>query len=596
MVDLGKAVPLTFRFEGDDFNLPLTYSVGLPVTPAPFNWPLWVALPALVAAGTAGGFLGGRRRRKIPLPPEQSARVMRQIPAPGSPDPEQTLITEELLGPVRTMLEVHFLDPVSDRDPVWKTGEPAVIVCALFDETGLPLVRVPIDITWPDSESPVRLTTDEQGVCESSWTGYSTGDYHVRTEFHGNDDYLAAYAVREFRLYAPIRTQLEMRFPDADSATDPVWKTGEQVLVVCTLVDETGLPLVRVPIDITWPDSESPVRLTTDEQGVCESSWTGYSTGDYHLRTEFPGNDDYLAAYAVREFRLYAPIRTQLEMCFPDADSATDPVWKTGEQVLVVYTLVDEAGIPLSGMPVDITWPDSELPEPMATGREGKREASWSGDSRGDYQVRAEFHGNDLYLPASAFREFRLHAPIPTHIEISFDKSADDLPDIWGVGEELMIVFTLLDESGEAVIGREVEAIIGNDYAFRVVTGSQGTCNTTWTVEGPGAYTVTADFEGDENYLPSSARSEFEVVQFRDDIVQRYNTFLDWVRERVPNVSAQATPREMEVMVVSSGLYLDQRSLEIVISRFEEADYSEHDIERRQFEAMYRAWRRIVGD
>ena len=487
-----SAVPLTFRFGGDDANLPLTYFVGIPVTPVSFNWLLWVGLPALVVAGTAGGFLGGRWRRNIPLPPEQSAKVMRPIPGPVSPDPEQTLITGELLGPVRTMLEVHFLDPVSDRDPVWKTREPAVIVCALFDETGLPLVRAPIDVTWPDSESPIRLTTDERGVCESSWTGYSTGDYHVRTEFPGNDDYLAAYAVREFRLYAPIRTQLEMRFPDADSATDPVWKTGEQVLVVCTLVDE--------------------------------------------------------------------------------------------------------AGIPLSGMPVDITWPDSELPEPLATDREGKCEAYWSGDSRGDYQVRAEFHGNDLYLPASAVREFRLHAPIPTHIEISLDKSADDLPNIWGVGEELMMVFTLLDESGEAVIGREVEAIIGNDQAFRVVTGSQGTCNTTWTVEGPGAYTVTADFEGDENYLPSSARSEFEVVRFREDVVQRYNALLDWVRARVPDVSTQATPREMEALVVASGLFLDQRSLEIVISRFEEADYSEHDIERRQFEAMYRAWRNIVGD
>ena len=487
-----SAVPLTLRFGGDDANLPLTYFVGLPVTPVSFNWLLWVGLPALVVVGTAGGFLGGRRRQRIPLPPEQNAKVMRPIPGPVSSDLEQTLITAELLGPVRTMFEVHFPDPVSDRDPVWKTREPAVIVCALFDETGLPLVRAPIDVTWPDSESPVRLTTDERGLCESSWTGYSTGDYHVRTEFPGNDDYLAASAVREFRLYAPIRTQLEMRFPDADSATDPVWKTGEQVLVVCTLVDE--------------------------------------------------------------------------------------------------------AGIPLSGMPVDITWPDSELPEPLATDREGKCEAYWSGDSRGDYQVRAEFHGNDLYLPASAVREFRLHAPIPTHIEISLDKSADDLPNIWGVGEELMMVFTLLDESGEAVIDRKVEAIIGNDHAVRVVTGSQGTCNATWIVEGPGAYTVTADFQGDENYLPSSARSEFEVVRFREDVVQRYNAFLDWVRARVPDVSTQATPREMEALVVASGLFLDQRSLEIVISRFEEADYSEHDIERRQFEAMYRAWRNIVGD
>ena len=283
------------------------------------------------------------------------------------------------------------------------------------------------------------------------------------------------------------------------------------------------------------------------------------------------------------------------QLHFPDPVSGRGPVRKTREPAVIVCALVDEAGIPLSGMPVDITWPDSELPEPLATGREGS--ARPPGLAIQGETIRSEPNSTETtsILPASAVREIRLHAPIPTHIEISLDKSADDLPDIWGVGEELMRVFTLLDESGEAVIGREVEAIIGNDHAVRVVTGSQGTCNATWTVEGPGAYMVTADFRGDENYLPSSAHSDFEVVRFREDVVQRYNTFLGWVRARVPNLRAEATPREMEAIVASSGLVLDQRALEILISRFEEADYSEHEIGRRQFEAMYRAWRQIVG-
>ena len=49
-------------------------------------------------------------------------------------------------------------------------------------------------------------------------------------------------------------------------------------------------------------------------------------------------------------------------------------------------------------------------------------------------------------------------------------------------------------------------------------------------------------------------------------------------------------------MVVASGLPLDQRALEEVIARFEEADYSLHQINRPRFEAMYRACLEIMRD
>ena len=78
--------------------------------------------------------------------------------------------------------------------------------------------------------------------------------------------------------------------------------------------------------------------------------------------------------------------------------------------------------------------------------------------------------------------------------------------------------------------------------------------------------------------------------------MKRYNLFLAGVRRRVSGISGKATPREVESVVVASGLPLDQRALEELIARFEEADYSEHDIGRRQFEAAYRAWRRLEGE
>ena len=52
----------------------------------------------------------------------------------------------------------------------------------------------------------------------------------------------------------------------------------------------------------------------------------------------------------------------------------------------------------------------------------------------------------------------------------------------------------------------------------------------------------------------------------------------------------------MELLLVSSSLPVSQKSLDEVISRFEEADYSEHPIARRHYEAMYRAWRAVVEE
>ena len=40
----------------------------------------------------------------------------------------------------------------------------------------------------------------------------------------------------------------------------------------------------------------------------------------------------------------------------------------------------------------------------------------------------------------------------------------------------------------------------------------------------------------------------------------------------------------------TSGLWTE------LVTRFEEADYSEHEIARRHYEAMYRAWRTVVGE
>ena len=204
---------------------------------------------------------------------------------------------------------------------------------------------------------------------------------------------------------------------------------------------------------------------------------------------------------------------------------------------------------------------------------------------------------DDDHLPVATAEQLRVRGRMATHLEITLVKLAEDLPYIWGIGEQVQVDIMLTDDSGEGVTGQTVTAVIDESgQPVELTTDSAGRCHTSWTGTVPGTYRVVVDFAGGDRFLSASTHHEFEVVDFREDIVGRYNSFLPWVRERDPRISEQNTPREVEVMVVDSGMPVDHRAMEVVIARFEEADYSLHEIDRPRFEAMYRARRKIVGD
>ena len=187
--------------------------------------------------------------------------------------------------------------------------------------------------------------------------------------------------------------------------------------------------------------------------------------------------------------------------------------------------------------------------------------------------------------------------PVPTLLEAVLVRPAEDLPDVWGVGEEVQVACTLSDDEAQGVRGAGVTVTIGESgEPVHLVTGDDGRCSTSTVAESSGTYPAAVEFPGDdESYLASSAHLEYRVVDFREEVVRLYNLFLEWAGRTVTGVSEETTPREVELMVVGQGVRVDERALEEIIRRFEEADYSEHEITRREYEAMYRAWRRVAA-
>lgn len=186
--------------------------------------------------------------------------------------------------------------------------------------------------------------------------------------------------------------------------------------------------------------------------------------------------------------------------------------------------------------------------------------------------------------------------PQPVDLRIEFRRGAPDLADVWGVGEEATATVSLTDEGGSAITGAIVDVSVAGDAPSGfALLGDDGAYTFGWSSEEPGDYPVSVEFAGDDDYLPASMTRILRIVDFREEIARLYNVFLGWAKERVDEVTEQSTPREVEALLVSRGLSIPQKALDELISRFEEADYSEHPIARRHYEAMYRAWSAVLG-
>lgn len=181
----------------------------------------------------------------------------------------------------------------------------------------------------------------------------------------------------------------------------------------------------------------------------------------------------------------------------------------------------------------------------------------------------------------------------PVRLGIAFQKAADDLPDdVWGPDEEILISVSVTDE-GQPLSGAVVGVSVGDGAPSQLTVGEDGADAFNWSGAEPGEYPVAVEFRGDGDLVVSESRI-LRVVDFREEIVRLYGVFLEWAKEQGAGVSDLSTPREAEALLVAAGLPIPGRDVAELISRFEEADYSEHEIARRHYEAMYRAWSAVL--
>ena len=185
--------------------------------------------------------------------------------------------------------------------------------------------------------------------------------------------------------------------------------------------------------------------------------------------------------------------------------------------------------------------------------------------------------------------------PVRTRITIEQGGLAAATPGVYGISEEAVIIGRLHDDDGAPLTEMTVILTVGGREAVEMVTDWDGEFRHRLAVDAYGEFTLSAYFAGTPDYVESQSYTSFRVVDFREEMVRLFGEFVEWA-SRLNVDTAGQSPREIEASIVVAGIPVDQRALDEVVTRFEEADYSEHHITRRHYEAMYRAWRTVAGD
>ena len=551
-----------------------------------------------------------------------------------------TVLTASLLAadtwiPSSASLAFKVVNPVSIQTQGSKialTGERYAITGSLSDTEGNPIANEAVEIEVYGS-AETTVTTDSGGGFSWETAFDEEGVYTLVADFAGSDHLGADSATLRVTAGHPI---VVVDTPGPVARGDTLTLRG-QVSVGSELLFNIGITLGGGQSGTSNRNGVFVIRHEVPEDARLGSADLEVSTPELGVSTAVPVSvysATTIVAAPLDDVRPGQPFTLRATLLDDQGIGVPDSTLRIGED----FVVTDAAGTATTSLLADPAEQRAFLPLRIAF--DGGDEYSESAYSM-QLPVTFEVFNWPLWvgLPLLAFavslagffagrrgRVLRISAPPPgpgaamaiaeaaipvlapddeyapglaaTRLEMTFLKPEGDLPDVWEVGEQVQASLELSDRSGDRIGGAPLAVVLpGSRLPIELVTDDAGQSAVSFIADDAGSYALTASFQGvAERYVSSSASAEYRVVDFREEIVRLYNLFVEWAGRQAAGVTERSTPREVELMIATSEVSVDERALEQIVARFEEADYSEHVITRRQYAAMFRAWSAVVRD
>jgi transglutaminase-like putative cysteine protease len=178
-------------------------------------------------------------------------------------------------------------------------------------------------------------------------------------------------------------------------------------------------------------------------------------------------------------------------------------------------------------------------------------------------------------------------------LQVRFPQISNPFPLVWGVKEPLIIELQL-NEYDKSISSADLYLVINDETETSLKTSGRKV-QTNHVFDVKGAHKLKAKFSGDDEWEDTVVENEIRIVDYREEIVDLFNSFFKSAKTKFQSVHDEMTPRELQGALINQIQAPKHDALDTAVSIFEVADYSLHEVNRRDYEQIYLALKELEG-
>ena len=509
-------------------------------------------------------------------------------------------------------------DDTGEEFPPVNTWPKVSVVVPIWDERPLPDMTVQVFLnSWkgPGGLLVGEGETSSEGEFEIKCKvprEISAGDYHVMAKTVATEEYAESWSDPEITVVSD--TSIEISLPEE------AFEVGETFGIRVALREEPSFwvgegyekrwnPVTDEEVEL-YIDGELIEKVTTDNKGEFVLPYAFTESGTHNVKAEFKGTDYHFASSREVSIWLWPPSAFPwFYLVIPLGLAGAlggYMLWRRRDfsrshlYFLLILMLVG-IGFAAYGLYGRDMYPWIYLAFiPIAAWLAWRvyclyRQVRGKTPHRGEDVLEISPESESQAEGVGAAEVISITAPVERKkakegtLAIDFPQIREPLPDVWGIGDELHISCSIKDGHHE-VAAETIEIYLDKNLLSEVQVDESGKGDLAHTIQAKGEYVVGGRLR------KSKGERLIRIVDYREEIVNLFNSLLQRVQAGGTDIPSESTPREIQQRLLSAQTGINEKLLEQIMECFEEAEYSQHPMKRYHYEVMFLSWRALFSE